>query len=111
MVGYLYSTKDVEEKGLAVFAHCLGGGGQIVYLEIFNYLTKNGYYIFAYDATANDESEGKVVGGLPQGIIDLDYAIHFTKTINQLKDLPLMLMGFSWGSIFSFKCFELSREC
>ena len=98
LVGYLYSTKDVEEKGLVVFAHGLGGGGQIGYLEIFNYLTQNGYYVFAYDATANDESEGKVVGGLPQGIIDLDYAINFTKTIPQTKDLPLMLMGFSWGA-------------
>lgn len=98
LVGYLYSTKGIEEKGLVVFAHGLGGGGQIGYLEIFNYLTQNGYYVFAYDATANDESEGKVVGGLPQGIIDLDYAINFTKTIPQIKDLPLMLMGFSWGA-------------
>ena len=97
LVGYLYETKDVEEKGLVVFAHGFGGGGQRGYLEIFNFLSSNGYYVFAYDATANDESEGKAIGGLPQGIIDLDYAINFTKTINEVKDLPLMLMGYSWG--------------
>ena len=98
LVGYLYSNSEIEEKGLVVFAHGLGGGGQTGYIEIFNYLSSNGYYVFAYDATANDESEGKSVGGLPQGVIDLDNAINFTKTIDEVKDLPLMLMGFSWGA-------------
>ena len=97
LVGYLYSNKSNEEKGLVVFAHGLGGGGQVGYIDIFDYLSSNGYYVFAYDATGNDESEGKAIGGLPQGIIDLDYAINFTKTINEVKDLPLMLMGYSWG--------------
>ena len=97
LVGYLYSNKSNEEKGLVVFAHGLGGGGQRGYIDIFDYLSSNGYYVFAYDATGNDESEGKAIGGLPQGIIDLDYAINFTKTINEVKDLPLMLMGYSWG--------------
>ena len=99
LVGYLYSNEIIEEKGLVVFAHGLGGGGQRGYLDIFDYLSSNGYYVFAYDATANDESEGKVIGGLPQGIIDLDYAINFTKTIEEVKDLPLMLMGYSWGGL------------
>ena len=98
LVGYLYETKNIDEKGLVVFAHGLGGGGQRGYMEIFNFLSSNGYYVFAYDATANDESQGKVVGGLPQGIIDLDYAINFTKTIDKVKELPLFLMGFSWGA-------------
>lgn len=97
LVGYLYSNKYIEEKGLVVFAHGLGGGGQVGYIDIFDYLSSNGYYVFAYDATANDESEGEAIGGLPQGIIDLDYAINFTQTINEVKDLPLMLMGYSWG--------------
>ena len=96
LVGYLYETKDV--KGLVVFAHGFGGGGQRGYIEIFNFLSSNGYYVFAYDATANDESQGQVVGGLPQGIIDLDYSINFTKTLDKVKDLPLFLMGFSWGA-------------
>ena len=99
LVGYLYSNDVVEEKGLVVFAHGLGGGGQTGYMDIFNYLSSNGYYVFAYDATGNDESEGKAIGGLPQGIIDLDHAINFTKTIEEVKNLPLMLMGYSWGGL------------
>ncbi len=101
LVGYLYEQKDPEQqkKGVIVFAHGLGGGGQNGYMEIFNYLTERGYYVFAYDATANDESDGDVVGGLPQGFIDLDYAIDFAYTIEEIRDLPFMLMGYSWGGL------------
>ena len=98
LVGYLYSSEVVEEKGIVVFAHGYGGGGQIGYLDIFNCLTSNGYYVFAYDATGNDESEGNGIGGLPQGIIDLENAIKYAKTIDEVDDLPMMLMGFSWGA-------------
>ena len=98
LVGYLYSSEVVEEKGVVVFAHGYGGGGQIGYLDIFNYLTSNGYYVFAYDATGNDESEGNGIGGLPQGVIDLENAIKYAKTIDEVDDLPMMLMGFSWGA-------------
>lgn len=101
LVGYLYECADTEQtkKGVVVFAHGLGAGGQIGYVDIFDYLTENGYYVFAYDATANDESEGEVVGGLPQGYIDLDHAINYAGTLDKLKDLPVVLMGYSWGGM------------
>lgn len=101
LVGYLYQSADESqtEKGVVVFAHGLGAGGQTGYLDIFDVLVQNGYYVFAYDATANDESEGDVVGGLPQGFIDLDYAISYAQTIEEIKDLPFVLMGYSWGGL------------
>ena len=43
------------------------------------YFAKNGYYVFAYDSTGSDASEGEGVGGTPQGVIDLDYAISFVE--------------------------------
>ena len=100
LVGYLYGYEGVtEKKGVIVFAHGLGAGGQCGYMDIFDYLASGGYYVFAYDATANDESEGEVIGGLPQGIIDLDYAINYAKTLEEVKDLPMVLMGYSWGGM------------
>ena len=101
LVGYLYeqNNPDLQEKGVVVFAHGLGGGGQTGYMDIFQCLTMHGYYVFAYDATANDESEGDVIGGLPQGFIDLDYAIDFAYTIEEISDLPFVLMGYSWGGL------------
>ena len=63
-------------------AHGFGGGGHNGYLNVVDYFTKNGYLVFTYDATGNDESEGAAVGGLPQGLIDVDYALRFVKSEN-----------------------------
>ncbi len=101
LVGYLYESSDewTEVKGVIVFAHGMGGGGQTGYMDIFDIMVRRGYYVFAYDATANDESEGDVMGGLPQGFIDLDYAIDYAMGLDGLAELPLLLMGYSWGGL------------
>ena len=101
LVGYLYEQGDeeLEEKAVVVFAHGLGAGGQTGYMDMFNYLTEQGYYVFAYDATANDESEGDVIGGLPQGIIDLKHAIDYAYTLEEINKLPFVYMGYSWGGL------------
>jgi pimeloyl-ACP methyl ester carboxylesterase len=99
LVGYLYEHENVEEKGVIVFAHGMGAGGQTAYMDMFAYLTEQGYYVFAYDATGNDESEGEVIGGLPQGFIDLDHAIDYAYTIDKISQLPFVLMGYSWGGM------------
>ena len=97
LTGYEYYSKDVEIKGLVVMAHGFGGGGHNGYLNVVDYFAKNGYLVFAYDATGNDESEGAVVGGLPQGLIDLDYALQFVKSKKEFNNLPIYLWGHSWG--------------
>ncbi|MBQ3049691.1 MAG: alpha/beta fold hydrolase [Oscillospiraceae bacterium] len=101
LVGYLYKSADesIEQRGVIVFAHGFGAGGQRGYMDIFEFAANNGYYVFAYDATANDESEGDAVGGLPQGYIDLDHAISYAQTVDEIKDLPFVLMGYSWGAL------------
>lgn len=100
LVGYLYqSTEVAAPKAVMVFAHGMGAGGQTGYMDIFDYFCAQGYYVFAYDATANDESEGEEMGGLPQGFIDLDHAISYAQGLDELKDLPFVLMGYSWGGL------------
>jgi len=49
-----------------------------------DYFARNGYYVFAYDATAMDKSEGEGLGGIPQGVIDLDSAISFVERMDDL---------------------------
>lgn len=97
ITGYVYTKGDTEPKGLIVLAHGFGGGGHCSYMDIADYFASNGYKVFAYDATGNDESEGESVMGLPQGVIDLDYALNYIKDTDKLSDLPLMLWGHSWG--------------
>ncbi len=95
--GYLYHNGEGSPKAVLVFAHGFGGGGHNSYLDIINYFAQHNFYVFAYDATGNDESEGESVKGLPQGVIDLDYALDFVKKTEVFDRLPVVIMGHSWG--------------
>ena len=97
LTGYKY-YRDNEPKGVVVMAHGFGGGGHNDYMGIADYFSTCGYVVFAYDATGNDKSEGSEVGGLPQGVIDLDYALRFVEDCGDFDDLPVMLWGHSWGA-------------
>lgn len=97
LTGYIYSKENEKKKGVVVIAHGFGGGGHTTYMSVADYFASNGYKVFAYDATGNDESGGEAVNGLPQGVIDLDYALRYVKQAPELKDLPIMLFGHSWG--------------
>ncbi len=97
LTGYKYYREGQTPKGLVVLAHGFGGGGHRSYMNIIDYFAGSGYLVFAYDATGNDESEGDAVGGLPQGIIDLDYALRFVKSNADFAGLPIVLWGHSWG--------------
>ena len=97
LAGYKYSSGSNNAKGVVVIAHGMGGGGHNQFLPYIDYFTDAGYYVFAYDATGNDASEGKNVRGLPQGLIDLDNALTHLKTLPEYRDLPIVLFGHSWG--------------
>ena len=96
LAGYLYSVGE-NQKGIVVLAHGFGGGGHNSYMDCADYFARNGYYVFAYDATGTDQSEGDGVGGVPQGVIDLDHAISFVEQNSDIPDLPIVLFGHSWG--------------
>lgn len=98
LIGYMYYYEDQTQKGVVVMAHGFGGGGHLTYLDCANCLAKNGFYVFAYDATGNDESEGDGIIGFPEGIIDLNNAISYVESLNNFKDCPIMLFGHSWGA-------------
>ena len=98
LIGYIYHQKTPQNKGIFVFCHGYGGGGHHCYLDLINTVVKQGYYVFAYDATANDESEGNDIRGFTQGLLDADKALSYVESLKQYKDLPLYLMGHSWGA-------------
>ncbi len=97
LVGYRYFIDGEKPKGVVVLAHGFGGGGQNGMMDIASFFVNSGYDVFAYDVTGNDESEGKGVNGFPQGVKDLSCAIEFVEGLPELKDLPIMLCGHSWG--------------
>lgn len=96
LVGYHYYIDNSDSKAVIVMAHGLGSGHN-TYIDVAYYFTQHGYDVFAYDATGNDESEGDGINGIPQGVADLSYAINYINEIEEIKDLPIMLWGHSWG--------------
>ncbi len=97
LVGYRYYMDSTKAKGVVVIAHGFGGGGHNVCMDVAYYFTKHGYDVFSYDVTGNDESDGEGTIGFPQGVADLNSAIDYLKKIEEVKDLPVMLFGHSWG--------------
>nr|MDE5884374.1 lysophospholipase [Oscillospiraceae bacterium] len=96
LTGYMYSSGE-NQKGIIILAHGFGCGGHNFYMNCIDCFAQNGYYVFAYDATGNGESEGKNIGGLPQGVIDLNHAISFVEENTEFPNLPIALFGHSWG--------------
>ncbi|MBO4903344.1 MAG: alpha/beta fold hydrolase [Lachnospiraceae bacterium] len=96
LAGYLYGSGD-DQHAIVIIAHGFGDGGHNSYMDVAAYFAERGYYVFAYDATAMDQSEGEGLGGVPQGVIDLDHAISFVESSEDIPDLPVVLFGHSWG--------------
>ena len=96
LTGYLYSACE-DPDAIIVFAHGYGGGGHNSYMNCIDFFAQNGFLVFAYDATGNDESQGQGAGGVPQGVIDLDHAISFVENSGYFPKLPVCLFGHSWG--------------
>lgn len=98
LAGYLYTTENTENNDkIVVVAHGLGGGGHNSYMDVCNYFAQKGFAVFAYDVTGNDNSEGDSCYGLPQGVIDLDYALDYLQTLDGSADADILLLGHSWG--------------
>lgn len=95
--GFLYSGAKAEKyKALIVFSHGMGAG-HLSYTTEINYFAQNGYLVLAYDNTGTCTSEGKKLYGFTQGVIDLNAALAFVASKEELSDMPVLLMGHSWG--------------
>ena len=92
--GFVYGESN--DNGLVVISHGLGGTADS-YFPMIMYLVDNGWRVLAFNNTGAGGSEGKNVRGLTQSVIDLDAALRFVKESNTLNELPVMLVGHSWG--------------
>lgn len=92
--GFIYGADN--DKALLVFAHGLGNVHEGYLKELF-WFVDHGWRVFTYDATGSGYSEGEGTRGLPQSALDLDAALTFAESDPRLNDLPVFLMGHSWG--------------
>lgn len=97
LAGYLYKAGNKPPKALVIISHAFGAGGFNANMDLANWFAQRGYAVFGYDATANDNSQGKGIPGLARGPVDLEHAISFCESLPELKGLPILLLGQSWG--------------
>lgn len=94
LCGYYYPVEHA--RGLVIVAHGFHAGAD-EYLPIIAFMVGAGYAVFTYDVTGTYDSDGDSVIGMCQSLIDLDYALNFVKNHPIGRDLPLFLIGHSWG--------------
>ena len=94
LVGYVFGSEN--SHGLVVMSHGMGGGAESYTSEIV-YFVENGYRVFAFDNTGCYNSEGESMMGMAQSAIDLDAALTYIESNDELNGLPVLLYGHSWG--------------
>lgn len=104
------SAGGTTPKAVVVVSHGYGGGGYRWYLDQINYLAEHGYLVFAFDKTGTDGSEGVSLRGLPQGVIDLQYALAAVRQQEISGGLPIYLYGHSWGGFSSCAVLEYETD-
>ena len=92
--GFVYGKTN--NNGLVVVSQGLGNTADH-YLQLIMYFVDNGWRVFSYNNTGVSGSEGESVRGLTQSLFDLDAALLYISNTDELKYLPIMLVGHSWG--------------
>lgn len=108
--GYFYNNISNQKfKGVIIVNNGFGSGHVAMLSEIES-LANAGYLIYGFDKTGYDESEGKGIKKISQGVYDLKYAIDFVKKTEKAKNLPILLYGKSWGACCCCSVLELTDD-
>ena len=107
LTGYIYGLNN--DKGVIVFAHGLGGS-HASYFPLITALVDRGWRIFTYDATGSYTSEGNSTVSLAQSNIDLDRALTYVENNSVFNNLPVFVMGHSWGGYAAAAVLNLDHD-
>ncbi|MCF0111556.1 MAG: alpha/beta fold hydrolase, partial [Erysipelotrichaceae bacterium] len=102
--GSLYKTDD-NYKDLVIFCHGLGAGHHS-YLTEIHAIAKAGHLVLSYDNTGCVASEGKKIRSFYQAVKDVNNAIGYVMSRDDLKDLPIKTAGHSWGGYTAIHALE-----
>ena len=109
--GKIYSLKDKSKLNnkVIIFFHGIGGGHEN-YMHEINMFINKGYYVFAYDYLGCEESEGKSIKGLLEPLKEVENFYKYYKTLEKYKDMPIYLVGHSWGGFTSIQSSNIIKD-
>lgn len=94
LTAYLYSQPS--PKGLVITAHGLSSQSDGVDANYQSYFFEKGWNVLAVDLTASGRSDGNT-HFLDQSAYDVSRAVKFASTFSETANLPICLVGHSWG--------------
>lgn len=105
----MYFYEAQSPRGLVVISPGYVAGGDD-YIPLAMALVEGGYSVFSLDYTGVYDSGGKDGIGMCQSLVDLDRALDYIGEDPSLSDMPLFLVGHSWGGYASASVVELHPE-
>ncbi|MDR1185231.1 MAG: lysophospholipase [Coriobacteriales bacterium] len=95
LVGYDYGERNT--RGLIVISSGAPGGTGDDYMSFATRFIDDGYRVITYDKTGTAQSGGDGQRGVYQGALDMDALLTHIESQNRYDDLPVYLLGHSWG--------------
>ena len=95
LMGYLYESPS--PKGVVIVAHGVANLADANGAQVQNYYVNHNYDVFAIDMTGCGRSSGSGMKTLYESKYCVANAVKTVKKHNKTKDLPVFLIGHSWG--------------
>ena len=92
--GYFYEVNN--PKGVVITAHGVNSMAD-AQGQLQNYFVNNNYDVFSFDMTGCGRSSGKGMKTLHESRYCVRNAVKTVQNMDKTKDLPLFLVGHSWG--------------
>ena len=105
--GYYYRAQ--APKGLTVVCHGIHAGADD-YLPIIEYMVHSGYSVFSFDYKGTYDSDGDSTVGMCESLVDLDHALNYIESTREFDNLPITLIGHSWGGYAVASVLPLHRR-
>ena len=109
LYGAFYCYDDPKPDKLVVFDHGLANGHR-AYMREIETLCRHGYFVYAFDHTGADRSEGEHVNGLLGSLADTDDCLNAIKTVPGISEREVYLVGHSRGAFSSLNVIATHPE-
>lgn len=112
LTGYLFECSN--PFGVVVTAHGFGSNSSLETAQLQDYFLSKNWNVFAFDMSGLGNSTGTSMHSLFESKYCVEDVVKYLQNLNETKDLPICLVGHSWGaygSVMASKNVDVSAVC